>query len=161
MDFKNPTNDELMDYLRKKYVTDMQERHSGAPRAIQSKLREPQNVTPEEFFAYMDDKGVSENCPACGSYSLSIPVGSFIRFHGIHSEEELKEGKEDLAQTRIRFSSYTFLSDTRAENSILRPYFMRHCDNCGHLQLFRAQDVLTWVTENAEKRGEESSDAPE
>lgn len=157
MDFKNPTDSELMDYLKKKYVAEMQERHSNAPRKIAAKLSEPQSVTPEDFFAYMDDKGVGEACPACGSYALSIPVGSFIRYHGIHSEEELKEGKEDLAQTRFRFASYTFLSDTRAENSVVRPYFMRHCDNCGHLQLFKAQNVMEWVEDRAGKDAEEEN----
>jgi hypothetical protein len=103
----------------------------------------------------MDDKGVGGTCTACGSSDLSIPVGSFIRYHGVLSDEELKEGKEDLAQTRHRFPSYTFLSDTRAENSITRPYFMRHCENCGYLQLFKAQNVMEWIEDNKSKDAEE------
>lgn len=156
MDFENPCENELMDYLRRKYIEEMRERNSGLKKAQDKLLAEPLKVTPEAFFEYMDAKGISSSCKLCGSNRISIPVGSFMKLIDTTPPDA---DEDNLVHERVKFASFSYLTDTNGDVSLIRPYYMRHCENCGHLDLFRASTVLEWVESQGKQDKEGGDDA--
>lgn len=155
MDLKDPSDSELMEYLRKKYLAELRVSHSPHKSYLASKYEEPLELKPEEFFEYMDSKGISDKCTSCGSEDVVIPIGTYTEL-----DESTDADSAELEQKRIKYASFTFLTDSSGEPTPARPYYIRHCAECGHLDLFRAKNVLEWVREHRKQSGEGEGNEP-
>ncbi|WP_431638415.1 hypothetical protein [Enterobacter mori] len=153
MDSKAPSDSELMEYLRKKYIEEKKKSNPKREGYLAAKYEEPLEVSPEAFFEYMDAKGIPDKCTACGSDSVVIPIGTYTEV----DETQDSEGTEPQ-QKRVKYASFTFLTNSSGETTPSRAYFIRHCGDCGHLDLFRAKNVLEWVREQEDSTSEEESD---
>lgn len=152
MDWKNPTDSDLMKYIKNKYLEEMKELHSSKKEAIEDKYAEPLEVSPDEFFEFMDAKGISDKCSLCGSSDVMIQVGTYTE-----AVEKNSLDDDEPDQKRVKFASFTFLTSSSGKLTPSRPYYIRYCGNCGRLDLFRARQVIEWVKKYRKQQAEDAS----
>ncbi|MGA6677904.1 hypothetical protein [Escherichia coli] len=156
MEPKYPTDEDLKNFLLKKYLEEQfqNEINESNQKDIKKYEERLQEVTPEIFFRFLSEKGVSGACVSCGSPKLSVPESRVIRAEKIAkefkklSQEEQNKVDEGLAQ---RYVTYVAFGDTLSPSGINKIYYVVHCLNCGYLSLYRASAVLKWLEKDKEQ----------
>lgn len=153
MDMKEPTEQELRDFLRQKYLEDqIKDEVAGYSKSKEKVIERYRDrlmkVNAELFFKFLADKGVSRRCIACGSDALSVPQAVQIKSDGLPENYEqlsqLEQGKfiDAVSTTYVQYVSFEGTNDP---NGLIKSYYTVHCANCGNLTLYRASTVLKWL----------------
>ncbi|EFJ2947432.1 TPA: hypothetical protein ACYQQO_002014 [Escherichia coli] len=152
MEINHPTDEELRDFLLKKYLEEQFQNEINGSNQKDIKQHEEllKEVTPEIFFRFLSEKGVSGACISCGSSKLSAPENRVICIDKIPDDfkkltkEEQHNVVKGLAQ---RYVAYVAFGDTNTPSGV-SSYYMVHCLNCGYLSLYRTSEVLKWLEKN-------------
>ncbi|EFW1006019.1 hypothetical protein F6S66_12830, partial [Shigella sonnei] len=110
MEIKKPTKKELYDYLLSKYIEDKcKEEADEINKKSMSRVKKHKErlmeITPEIFFRFLSEKGVSSVCPSCGSSRLSVPESMDLcwdknkkpeNFNNLPLEEQSELIKENI-----------------------------------------------------------------
>ena len=88
MDMKEPTEQELLEFLKNRYLEDKVkaefDKHLQSKRKILEHHRNKlMRVSADLLFKYLAEKGVSRHCIACGSDTLSVPQAINIKSEGL------------------------------------------------------------------------------
>ncbi|EFM9182926.1 TPA: hypothetical protein ACH9SQ_001462 [Escherichia coli] len=164
MEIKKPTKKELYDYLLSKYIEDKcKEEADEINKKSMSRVKKHKErlmeITPEIFFRFLSEKGVSSVCPSCGSARLSIPESMDLcwdknkkpeNFNNLPLEEQSELIKENIKH----YVSYTFFGDVKSIPDMRKTYYTLHCLNCGYLSLYRTSAVLKWLEKDKAQDGE-------
>lgn len=161
MDIKEPTEQELRDFLMRKFFEDKLKPENSANYAEmkQHMKKNKQNlmrVTAEILFKYLAQKGVSRKCLGCGSEKLSVPQMMHIKLEGIPENfGQLPEVEREmiLDSVRIMYVRYVSFEGEDDPMGLLNSYYTVHCNNCGNLTLYRAMTVLDWLNSLEDKSG--------
>ncbi|HIC1788885.1 TPA: hypothetical protein ACW0I5_002709 [Escherichia coli] len=150
MEPQYPTDEELKNFLLKKYLEEQfqNEINESNQKAIKQHEERLQQVTPEIFFRFLSEKGVSGACVSCGSPKLSAPENRVLRVDKIPKTPEslTKDEQSNLATELTRcYVNYAVFGDAGTLSSVNKCYYMVHCLNCGYLGLYRASEVLKWL----------------
>ncbi|EHH3357831.1 hypothetical protein ACK1W8_002193 [Salmonella enterica] len=154
MEIKQPTEDELWEFLLRKYLDEQSNQeldkvNKEARKHVEKYKDRLMKVTPDLFFHFLSEKGVSGTCISCGSSRLSVPESSIVRwsegvpknFKDLTQEEQI----ELVEKNTLRYVSYTSFRDVKRPSGIRKSYYMVHCLNCGYLSLYRTSAVLNWL----------------
>ncbi|EAY4420355.1 hypothetical protein LGG40_002910 [Salmonella enterica] len=163
MEIKQPTEDELREFLLCKYLEaqsnqELYEVNKETRKSVAKYKDRLMNVTPELFFRFLSEKGVSGMCISCGSSRLSVPESSIVRwaegrpknFKDFTQEEQIELVKNNTQ----RYVSYTSFDDANKPSGIRKSYYMVHCLNCGYLSLYRSSAVLSWLEKDNVQGGD-------
>lgn len=153
MDMKEPTEQELRDFLRQKYLEDkikveVAEHSKSKERVIERYRNRLMKVNAELLFKFLADKGVSRRCIACGSDTLSVPQGVQIKSDGLpenYGQLSLLEQEKFIDAVSTTYVQYVSFEGTNVPNGLIKSYYTVHCMNCGNLTLYRASTVLKWL----------------
>ncbi|EIX4509137.1 hypothetical protein MKI77_003067 [Escherichia coli] len=153
MELKSPTDEELKNFLLKKYIEEQVQNkiNESNQKTIKQHEERLQGVTPEIFFRFLSEKGVSGACVSCGSSKLSAPENRVIRVDKIPETFKTltKDEHSNLATELTQcYVNYVVFGDTGTLSSVSQCYYMVHCLNCGYLGLYRASEVLKWLDKN-------------
>ncbi|EAV5088658.1 hypothetical protein ABVL59_004815 [Salmonella enterica] len=158
MEIKQPTEDALWEFLLRKYLEDqsnqeLDEVNKEASKHVAKYKDRLMKVTPDLFFHFLSERGVSGTCISCGSSRLSVPESRVVRwgegkpknFKDLTQEEQI-----ELVENNTQcFVSYTSFGDVRRPSGIRKSYYMVHCLNCGYLSLYRSSAVLNWLEKDS------------
>lgn len=110
-------------------------------------------VTPQLFGLFLDAKGVSRRCLACGSHDLFVPISMCSN----PDKSMLSLAPEDLGtmenmynNTVISFVTFTAI-DSNAEYFLQNLQYCVTCQNCGFISSYRVGPVINWITPEADK----------
>lgn len=155
MEIKPPSEEELHEFLLWKYLEykssqEVQEINKEALSHVKRYRERLMKVTPDLFFRFLSEKGVSGACISCGSLRLSVPESSVVQWAENERPENFKnltqeEQVELVANNTQRYVSYASLGDVKRPSGIRKSYYMVHCLNCGYLSLYRTSAVLNWL----------------
>lgn len=164
MEIKKPTKKELYDYLLSKYIEDKcKEEADEINKKSMSRVKKHKErlmeITPEIFFRFLSEKGVSSVCPSCGSSRLSAPESMDLCWDKNKKPENFNnlplEKQSELIKENIKhYVSYTFWGDVKSIPDMRKTYYMLHCLNCGYLSLYRTSAVLKWLEKDKAQDGD-------
>lgn len=168
MGINQPTDEELKEFLLKKYAEeimnkmleqDIDQADKSAKKAVNKYKDRLMQVTPELFFKFLVAKGASLKCVSCGAQELSVPESSFLNSDKIPANfGELDESQKRavMAQATTRYVSYiTFDKKKDSFHGLLQSYYKVHCLNCGNLSLYRSSSALQWLEESKGEQPDE------
>ncbi|HGR4956373.1 TPA: hypothetical protein ACLPEC_000073 [Klebsiella aerogenes] len=161
MDIKEPTEQELRDFLKQKYIEEkLNEEFKGhadaKQRVIEKQKQNLKKISAEAFFKYLADKGVSRKCVACGSEKLSVPQAVEIATEKMPENfDELSTLEQGMLIDAMSSTYVQYVSFDGIDNPIglTRSYYTVHCLNCGNLTLYRTKPVLNWFNALQEQSG--------
>ncbi|EAY8115199.1 hypothetical protein V4E24_000863 [Salmonella enterica] len=157
MEIKQPTEEELKDFLLRKYLEekfnqDIQDANEESRKYVKKYEERLIKVTPDHFFRFLSEKGVSGTCVSCGSSKLSVPEGGIVRGEKLpeNFDDLTQEEKIQLIKNNVQnYVSYVSFEDVRKPSGIGKSYYMVHCLNCGYLSLYRSAAVLNWLEKDS------------
>ncbi|HDY3604530.1 TPA: hypothetical protein RQ360_001281 [Klebsiella michiganensis] len=153
MDMKEPTEQELRDFLLRKYYEEQLNDKNDALNNIEQKVTDRyrsrlRSVDAEMLFKYLSEKSVSRHCQACGSEKLSVPQTGYIKTEQLPKDfDALGEAERGMIEDALsaRYVQYVSFGNLNSIVGLRKSYYMVNCLNCGNLSLYRASGVLKWL----------------
>lgn len=161
MEIKKPTEQELQDFLMRKYLEEklneeFTEHASAKQRVVEKHKQNLKKINAEAFFKFLAEKGVSRKCVACGSEKLSVPQGMEIATEKMPENfNELSSAEQGMFIDAMSTTYVQYVSFDGMDNPIglTKSYYTVHCLNCGNLTLYRTKAVLNWFNALQENSG--------
>lgn len=157
MEIKKPTDKDLQDFLLRKFLEERLNKDTGSNRdgASEQYKKRLMKITPQVFYKFLHDNGVTLNCLSCGADELSFPESYMMQTEmlalGIPDEPECSDPSVPKVFSHP-YVSYTTLNGKEDLRSLRKSYYPVHCLKCGHLSLYRTATVLMWI-EGLKKEG--------
>lgn len=104
-------------------------------------------VTPQLFGSFLDAKGVSRQCLACGSKDLFVPVSMCNnpdKPMTSFDASDLGTMENSYNGTMITYVTFTAI-DSNEPYSIHNLQYRVTCQNCGFLSNYRVGPVIDWI----------------
>lgn len=98
-----------------------------------------ESVTPQDFFRFLDEKGVTDICQGCGKKGLQVTATS-----GKTNLGALLKGKDG-----VHFVTFFRLTPDHPGDSDQNYYYKSFCENCGYITMHAVTPVLQWLQSEA------------
>ncbi|HHT0026183.1 TPA: hypothetical protein ACTW97_002220 [Klebsiella michiganensis] len=156
MDIKEPTEQELRDFLLKKFYEEKLNSKidllNGNEQEVTDKYRSRlRTIDAEMLFKYLSEKGISGHCLACGSDKLSVPQTGYIKTDGFPDNfDSLGDAERDMIEDAqsVQYVQYVAFGNLNTIAGLRKSYYIVNCLNCGHLSLYRSSAVLKWFEDH-------------
>ncbi|HFD3264491.1 hypothetical protein [Klebsiella quasipneumoniae] len=161
MDMKEPTEQELRDFLLRKYLEEKIDLEHEANAAhfngiMQRNKQKLMEVDAATFFKFLSAKGVERKCAACGSEKLTVPETTDLKAKDMPENYEQLPPLEQGFLLGFKGTTYVHYVSFDENNPFVidKSYYTVHCQNCGNLTLYRTKAVLEWLSSLQDKSGE-------
>lgn len=149
-----PKTQEIQEHIRKQTTT-------GKDTLEKKHYRRLQMVTPTLFAQFLAEKGVSDQCIACGHNKLSTPETMSVdstrsQFKGRkHSELSEEEKALNIEAMAVHYVTPVIIDNDKVR--LISNYQYRLiCQNCGFISYFHAANIVSWVEDHITERKDES-----
>ncbi|CNH93823.1 hypothetical protein ABQG65_22495 [Yersinia alsatica] len=154
-----PTEEEMRDFLLRKYIEEQLNQEAEEDRKMKEEKYKQRlmKVSPALFLRFLEEKGVSLRCPSCNSSELSIPESFTMRSEKLPASTGSSPDTQQRDVNKLLsdpYVSYIPLGNKLNLSGLIKSYYQIHCNNCGHLSLYRTVTVLKWL-ENFDRESDE------
>ncbi|MGJ0477926.1 hypothetical protein ACR6AP_25015 [Klebsiella variicola] len=161
MDMKEPSEQELRDFLIRKYLDekidpDLEPHYAYMTEMMHRYKQELMEINADTFFKFLSEKGVARKCAACGSEKLTVPEVKELKAKDTpESFDQLNPFEQGFLMgfKGTTYVQYVSLERNDHPANIEKSYYMVHCQNCGNLTMYRTKVVLDWFRSLQDKSG--------